>query len=80
MKSRAVQQRRFDRAAELVERMLLFAPVEAALWRELGVLQVACGRVKDAIRSAEHYCGMAGNEELRNDAAMLVQKFKSRLN
>lgn len=80
MKSRAVQQRRFDRAAELVERMLLFAPVEAALWRELSVLQVACGRVKDAIRSAEHYYGIAGNDELRNDAAMLVQKIKSRLN
>ena len=80
MKSRAVQRRRFDRAAELVERMLLFAPVEAALWRELCVLQVTCGRVKDAIRSAEHYHGMAGNEELRNDAAMLVQKIKSRLN
>lgn len=80
MKSRAVQQRRFDRAADLLERMVLFAPGEAALWRELGVLQVACGRVKDAVNSAEQYYGMAGNEEQRHDAAMLVQKIKSRLN
>lgn len=80
MKSRAVQQRQFDRAADLLERMLLFAPGEAALWRELGVLQVACGRVKDAVNSAERYHGMAGNEEQRHDAAMLVQKIKSRLN
>ena len=80
IKSRAVQHRRFDRAAELVERMLLFAPVEAALWRELGVLQVACGRVKDAIRSVEHYHNMIRDKELRNDATMLLQKIKSRLN
>jgi regulator of sirC expression with transglutaminase-like and TPR domain len=80
MKSRAVQQRRFDRATDLLERMLLFAPGEAGLWRELGVLQVACGRVKDAVNSAERYHGMADNEEQRNDAAMLVQKIKSRLN
>jgi regulator of sirC expression with transglutaminase-like and TPR domain len=80
IKSRAVEQRRFDRAADLLERMLLFAPHEAGLWRELGVLQVACGRVKDAVSSAERYYGMADNEEQRHDAAMLVQKIKSRLN
>ena len=80
IKSRAVQHRRFDRAVELVERMLLFAPVEAALWRELGVLQIACGRAKDAIRSVEHYYSMARDEELRNDATELLQKIKSRLN
>ncbi len=80
MKSRAVQQQRFDRAAELIERMLLFAPGEAGLWRELGVLQVACGRVKDAVVSAERYQGMADGEDQRNDAAMLVRKIKSRLN
>ena len=80
MKSRAVQHRRFDRAADILDRMLLFAPHEAGLWRELGVLQVACGRVKDAVESAERYYGMADNEEQRHDAAMLVQKIKSRLN
>ena len=80
IKSRAVQHRRFDRAVELVERMLLFAPAEAALWRELGVLQIACGRAKDAIRSVEHYYSMARDEELRNDATELLQKIKSRLN
>ena len=60
--------------------MLLFAPAEAALWRELGIMQVACGRVIDAVTSAERYYGAALNEEQRQDAAMLVQKIKSRLN
>ena len=80
LKSRSVQERQFDRAAELLERMLLFAPAEAALWRELGIMQVACGRVIDAVTSAERYYGAALNEEQRQDAAMLVQKIKSRLN
>jgi regulator of sirC expression with transglutaminase-like and TPR domain len=80
LKSRAVQERKFDRAAELLDRMLLFAPTQAPLWRELGIMQVACGRVIDAVASAERYYGAASSEEQRQDAAMLVQKIKSRLN
>ncbi|MDA0368145.1 MAG: transglutaminase-like domain-containing protein [Proteobacteria bacterium] len=80
LKSRAVQERRFDRAAELLERILLFAPGQGALWRELGILQVACGRVIDAVNSVERYYGIAESDEQRHDAAMLVQKIKSRLN
>ncbi len=80
IKSRAVQMRHFDRAAEIVERMLWFAPDRAPLWRELGVLKVACGAVNEAIHAAKRYQDAAATEEERHDAAALVQKIKSRLN
>ena len=80
LKSRAVQQRQFDRAAEVIERMLWFAPDQAALWRELGVVKVACGRVNEAIDAAERYQDVASTESQRHDAAALVQKIRARLN
>lgn len=80
LKSRAVQRRHFERASEIVERILLFAPARPELWRELGVLKVACGRVNEAVAAAERYASSAADEAQRHDAAALVQKIKSRLN
>lgn len=80
LKSRAVQLRRFDRAAELVEHILMFAPDLPPLWRELGILKVACGLVNEAMTAAEHYQEVAENDAQRHDAAKLVQKIKSHLN
>ncbi len=80
IKTRALQARDVARAAQILRRMVLFAPGYASLWRELSVVQASCGNLMEAIGAAESYLERATNDAQRRDAASLLQGHKGRLN
>lgn len=80
IKTRALQARDPRRAAQILKRMLLFAPSYASLWRELSVVQASCGNLQDAIAAAEGYLEWAADEAQRRDAASLLRGHKGMLN
>ena len=80
IKTRALEARDPQRAAQILKRMLLFAPGYPSLWRELSVLQAARGNLHDAITAAESYVEWAADAAQRSDAAALLQSHKGKLN
>jgi Tetratricopeptide repeat len=59
--------------------MLLFAPDNAPLWREAGLIQAELGNLRAAIASLERSLELAATEAERHQAAMLLQRMKARL-
>ena len=80
IKTRALQAHDPDRAAQILKRMLLFAPGYTSLWRELSVVQASTGNLQDAIAAAEAYLERAADEAQRRDATSLLQGHKGMLN
>ncbi|MDQ2101650.1 SirB1 family protein [Azospirillum isscasi] len=68
------------RALEVLEAMRLFAPGEAALWRETGLLEAHTGNVGAAIAALETFLTLTGSERHRHQVAALIQQLKNRLN
>lgn len=79
LKLRLLRSGRSDKALEVVERMLLFAPNEPALWREAGLLHAHLGHVPQAIAALETYIRMAAGEPRVQQAALLLQQLRNRL-
>ncbi|MHA1598824.1 MAG: SirB1 family protein [Alphaproteobacteria bacterium] len=71
---------RLDEALESVETMLLFAPDNAALWREAGILNARLDRVDDAIAALEEFLRHAPGEAARYRTSVLLQELRERLN
>lgn len=80
IKSRALIQRNYGRAAEVVRRMLLFAPDHIPLWRDASIASFQLGEVNRALKLAEEYFIRAEDSTTRNDAARLIQKLQRNLN
>jgi regulator of sirC expression with transglutaminase-like and TPR domain len=80
IKARLAAQGRSDRAAAVLDRMLLFAPGEADLWREAGALHAQAGNLRAAIAALEHYLTVAHEPVARHSAAQLLQQLRQRLN
>ncbi|MSO64345.1 MAG: hypothetical protein EXQ85_00835 [Alphaproteobacteria bacterium] len=80
IKSRALRAEDLARAADVLRRILLFAPAQATLWRELSSIEGSRGNLRDAIAAAQEYFKRATNDAMRHDAAHLLQQHKSRLN
>jgi regulator of sirC expression with transglutaminase-like and TPR domain len=80
IKSRAMQNNDLPRAAEVLRRTLMFAPVSPYSWRELANIEGNCGNLRDAIAAAEAYRALAPNDVMRHEAAQFLQNLKSRLN
>ncbi|MBM3510626.1 MAG: tetratricopeptide repeat protein [Alphaproteobacteria bacterium] len=80
IKSRALREENFPRAAEIVRRMLLFAPDHVPLWRDASVTSFRLGEVGRAVKLAEEYFIRAEDSVTRNDAARLIQKLQRNLN
>lgn len=68
------------KAVETVDGMLLFAPEEAALWRESGLLNAHTGNLTAAIGALENFVRLSRDNRLLHQAAMLLQQLKERLN
>ncbi len=80
IKARLAAQGRSDRAAAVLDRMLLFAPGEAELWREAGALHAHAGNLRAAMAALEHYLTVAHEPAARHSAAQLLQQLRHRLN
>ncbi len=80
IKSRAIRDGDFNRAHEIVGRMLLFAPDHVPLWRDASVTSFQVGEVRRAVKLAETYFERAPDSATRNDAARLLQRLQRNLN
>jgi regulator of sirC expression with transglutaminase-like and TPR domain len=67
-------------AVETVERMLLIAPHEAALWHEAGVLHERLGNLRAATAAFERMAALARESAQQEHARSLLAQMKLRLN
>jgi regulator of sirC expression with transglutaminase-like and TPR domain len=77
IKMRKLQRGALEDAVETMQRMVLFAPGEAMLWRELGLFQARLGNMMNAISSLETFMRLGVPESLRHQTALLLQKLKN---
>jgi len=80
IKDRLLRGERLADAAEVLERMALFAPAQAGLRREAGLLYARLERIEDAVRALEDYMALSGADHARYNASVLLQELKRRLN
>jgi regulator of sirC expression with transglutaminase-like and TPR domain len=80
LKLRYLKGERADKAAEIVDGMLLIAPDEATLWREAGLLHAHAGNLGTAVGSLERFMDLSQNEPLRQQTAILLQQLRTKLN
>jgi len=80
LKLRFLKADRVDKAVEVIDGMLLFAPEEAMLWRESGLLNAHIGNLSAAVGALETFMTLGTNDLLRHQTALLIQQLKSRLN
>jgi regulator of sirC expression with transglutaminase-like and TPR domain len=79
LKLRLLQGRRFSEALDVIEGMLLFAPDEASLWYEAGLVNAECGNLRAAIDALDRALALSGDAARRHHAAALLQQLKARL-
>lgn len=80
IKQRAMDCGRPERALKIIGRMLLFAPDQAALWREAGICHARLGSLTAASEALERFLTACDNEQARNETAALLQQLRTRLN
>jgi regulator of sirC expression with transglutaminase-like and TPR domain len=80
LKLRFMKADRVDKAVEILNGMLLFAPEEAMLWREAGLLNAHIGNLNAAVGALETFMTLGTNDLLRHQTALLIQQLKARLN
>ncbi len=77
---RLMRDRDFDAAATVARRMLLLAPAEPSLWRELGEVEARRGNPGAAIGALERFVALCDDEPARHHAAALIRQLRVRLN
>lgn len=80
IKSRLIQNERWEEALEVIETMLMFQPNQANLWHEAGLLYAQIDRIVDAIHAFENFLSKTTAEEKRYKISMLLQELRNRLN
>jgi regulator of sirC expression with transglutaminase-like and TPR domain len=80
IKRRLIAARALSGAAEHVRRMLLLAPGENGLWRELGLIEAESGNLKAAAMALEQFAATAPEGGERQQARKLIRELKARLN
>lgn len=66
-------------ALAAVERILLFAPEQLALWREAGMMHLRLGDLNAAVAALEQFLARAPNTSARHRVALLVQELRGRI-
>ena len=79
VKSQLLGTERLEEALAAIEAMLLFAPDEAALWRESGVINARLDKVEAAVAALEEYLRCDTGDDARYRASALLQELKGRL-
>ncbi len=80
LKTRALRNNELNRAAQVLERMVLFAPSVASVWHELGVLSAQIGKLRQATASLEKFLALEPFGEERKAAESLLKKIRASLN
>ena len=80
IKLRLIRDGRLAEAAAVLDRMLLFAPEQAPLWRESGLVHARLGNLRHAAAALESFLDRAQTQEERRQAAQILQDLKGRLN
>jgi regulator of sirC expression with transglutaminase-like and TPR domain len=80
LKSRLLQEQRYERAVKIVETMLMLAPDVADLWREAGMLHQQIGNMRAAVGALEQYVVRAPEGTARHQAAVALQQLRTQLN
>jgi regulator of sirC expression with transglutaminase-like and TPR domain len=80
LKSRLIQEQRYQRAVKIVETMLMLAPDLADLWREVGMLHRQLGNMRAAAAAFEQYVVRAPDGMARHQAAAILQQLRAQLN
>jgi regulator of sirC expression with transglutaminase-like and TPR domain len=80
IKLRLLQQGEVEKAVETLQVMVIFAPLEAMLWRELGLFQARLGNLKQAITALETFMRLGVPDTLKHQTALLLQKLKGNMN
>lgn len=79
IKHRLIEARRLEPALAVIEGMQLLAPKRPELWREAGLVQAELGNFRAAIAALERCLALESDAAARQQAAMLLQRLKSRL-
>ena len=79
VKTRLIREHKLEAAQRVVMRMIAFAPEEAGLWREAGLIEAHLGNLKRAIGLIETYRKKSTSEAQRRHAAVLLQDLAQRL-
>jgi len=80
LKARLIQAQRHERAATVIETMLMLAPDVAELWREAGTLHRGLGNLRSAAAALEQFVLRAPEGMARHQAAAILQQLRSKLN
>jgi regulator of sirC expression with transglutaminase-like and TPR domain len=80
IKLRQIQMQQPEKALAVVETMLLFAPGQALLWREAGLINAHLDNLRAAVDQLERFMALETADALRHKTALLLQQLKARLN
>ncbi len=80
IKIRLIEAKEPEKALEILEKMLLIAPNEPAIWREAGMLQAFLNNILAAIETLEHYLLIEEDHRGLMEASGMLQKLKAQLN
>lgn len=78
-KLKALRSGRVAEALELVEAVLLFAPEQANLWREAGMMHMRLDNLPAAIAALEQFVARTGNGPAKRRTQLLLQEIRARL-
>ncbi len=79
IKLRALQAERFEEALSCLEIMLLLAPGEGDLWRELGLVHAELGNLRAAIMSLEQFLEIAPGHRQADEVHQLMRILRAKL-
>ncbi|WP_162200144.1 SirB1 family protein [Kiloniella spongiae] len=80
IKVRLIESEEPEKALEVLEKMLLIAPNEPAIWFEAGTLQAYLNNILAAIETLEHYLLIEQDHRGLMEASQMLQKLKAQLN
>lgn len=79
VKLRVLRSGRVAQATAIVEAMLLFAPDQAGLWREAGMMHMRLDNMPAAIAALEQFVARSGNSPARRRTQLLLQEIRARM-
>jgi regulator of sirC expression with transglutaminase-like and TPR domain len=79
VKLRVLRSGRLAQAVAIVETTLLFAPDQAGLWREAGMMHMRLDNLPAAIAALEQFVARTGNSPARRRTQALLQEIRARM-
>ena len=80
IKTRYLRGGQLDRAASVIDSMLLFAPDYSPLWHEAGIVQAQLGNLGAAIKAFEAFLDRTVDDRSRREVLTILRQLRNRLN